>query len=101
MKRLVVTEAATRDLAAIAEYTEQQWGTAQKRRYLTLICDAHSGLAHGTTISTTREEIRSGYRSIATGRHVVFYREADDSIVILRILHQRMDWRRRLTEDPD
>jgi len=43
-----------------------------------------------------RPEIKSGYRSIAEGKHVIFYRAGDNGIEILRILHGRMNIEHRL-----
>ena len=46
-----------------------------------------------------RPEIAQGYRSIPVGRHLVFYREAETSIVIMRILHASMDHVRHIDEE--
>ncbi|WP_230469130.1 MULTISPECIES: type II toxin-antitoxin system RelE/ParE family toxin [Burkholderia] len=35
--------------------------------------------------------VRDGYVRYAVGAHVVFYRETNDTIDMLRVLHQRMD----------
>ncbi len=45
-----------------------------------------------------RPEIKPGYRSIAEGKHVIFYRVGDSGIEILRILHERMDIEHRLEQ---
>ena len=38
-----------------------------------------------------REEIASGYRSFPQGEHLIFYVIQNRGIVIIGILHQRMD----------
>jgi toxin ParE1/3/4 len=44
--------------------------------------------------------IRLGYRKYGVGKHLIFYRQADNnSIEIVRILHGRMDVEQRLTEN--
>ena len=35
------------------------------------------------------DAVRSGYRRIETGKHVVFYRLEDEGVFIARVLHQR------------
>ena len=37
------------------------------------------------------------YRSLRSGRHLIFYRIEADAIVVVRILHDRMDIPSRLT----
>ena len=44
--------------------------------------------------------IRRGYRKYGVGKHLIFYRQADNnSIEIVRILHGSMDVEQRLTEN--
>jgi toxin ParE1/3/4 len=38
------------------------------------------------------DEIREGYRWYPSGSHVVFYRITTKEVVVVRILHQRMDF---------
>lgn len=45
------------------------------------------------------DDIRDGYRKYHIGRHLIFYREADEGIVIIRILHDRMDVEAHFDED--
>jgi toxin ParE1/3/4 len=98
MKRLSFTDAAREDLAAIGRYTQDNWGTEKKTRYLAGIRASLERLRRATGIGRIRDEIRSGYRSIASGRHVIFYRETEDRIEIMRVLHQRMDLHRHLND---
>jgi toxin ParE1/3/4 len=101
VKRLVVTDAARGDLEDIARHGDQQWGTARTRRYMDAIRERFARLRHTPGLGAPRDDIRPGYRSIAAGRHVVFYRETQDHVEIVRVLHERMDLHRRLTEDSD
>jgi len=40
--------------------------------------------------------LKTGYRRIRAERHVVYYRREGDDVVIIRILHERMDAARHL-----
>jgi toxin ParE1/3/4 len=42
-------------------------------------------------LGRARPEFGPNHRSRLVGRHVVFYRSENESVVILRILHQSMD----------
>jgi toxin ParE1/3/4 len=39
-----------------------------------------------------------GLRRFSSGSHVIYYLERDDYLLIARILHRRMDYRRHLPE---
>jgi toxin ParE1/3/4 len=98
MKRLSFTDAAREDLAAIGRYTLESWGAEKKTRYLAGIRASLERLRRATGIGRVRDEIRPGYRSVASGRHVIFYRETEDRIEVVRVLHQRMDLHRHLND---
>lgn len=100
MKRLIVTAAAEADLTAIGRYTAETWGLDQKARYLGQIRAKFLQFRRKPDLGRARDEIRRGYRSFSAGRHVIVYRETDDLVEILRILHDRMDLHQQLA-DPD
>ncbi len=91
MKRLVVSAAARADLKSIARYSEREWGKARKKQYLSAIRRRVTLLRHRPEIGTTRQDVGTGYRSVLVGRHVIFYRIESEGVVIVRVLHQRMD----------
>jgi toxin ParE1/3/4 len=100
MKRLIVAAAAASDLREIARYTEREWGSAQKTRYLQAIETLIRRLCEHSSLGLARDEIHPGYRSLACEQHVFFYRDRSDAVEIIRILHGNMDFRRHFHE-PD
>lgn len=96
MPQYRLTPAAQADLERIWEYTVANWGAAQAEGYIRSIQTACEGLIFGTTASRSAEDIRTGYRKAAVGSHVMFFKQSKDSVVIVRILHQRMDIERHL-----
>lgn len=100
MKRLVVTAEAEADLTAIGRYTAETWGFDQKTQYLGQLRARFLQLRRKPDLGRVRDEIRHGYRSLSAGRHVIVYRETDDLVEILRILHDRMDLHQQ-PADPD
>ena len=91
MIRLAVTHAARRDLKAIARYSEQEWGAARKKLYMAAIRERFAAVLHHSALGSPRDDLGSGARCLAVGRHLIFYRVEDEEVVILRVLHQRMD----------
>ncbi len=45
-----------------------------------------------------RHDVKEGYRSIRSKPYVIYYRTADASVEILRVLHERRDIRKALRE---
>lgn len=101
MKRLAVAAAAHADLRDIARYSERTWGVAQARYYLDAIETCFARLRERPHLGSRRDELGPRLRSIASGRHMIFYRDSPDCIEIVRVLHASMDVRRHLPELPE
>lgn len=109
-----LTREAGQDLAEIARYTVETFGAQQAMRYADLI-------EHGLALlveephrpaSRNRDELRPGVRSFHLSRaaarryaasHVLYYHiaaRADgmQDVVILRVLHERMEPLKRLVD---
>jgi len=95
-KPVRISAPATRDLQAIAEYTQSEWGARQKESYLNLIKQSFKTLSRSGNIGKHRDEIAHGLYSYSIKKHVVFMRETDDEFLIIRVLHGRMDMEKQL-----
>ena len=87
---------AKNDLLDIRAYTREKWGNQQAQKYIDALEKRCDELARSPHMGRERPEIKPGYRSIAEGKHVIFYRVGDSAIEILRIPHGRMDIEHRL-----
>ena len=98
MKGYVLSPAAETDVNNIWDYTAEKWGLRQATSYITDLRDVCAALARGQ--QTRRSvDVRDGYYKTMVGQHMVYFREADDGlIVVVRILHQSMDVGRHLPE---
>lgn len=47
------------------------------------------------------DDVRPGLRRVERGRHVIFYRETAEGILVSRILHQRMLPEKHAIDDDD
>ena len=82
---------AKKDLLNIRAYILKKWGKQQAQKYIDALEKRCDELAQSPHMGLERPEIKPGYRSIAGGKHVIFYRVGDSGIEILRIPHGRMD----------
>jgi toxin ParE1/3/4 len=89
--RLEVTERASDDLRSIQAYTLAQWGVDQASEYEEAIHDAFEMLRTHPELGKNREDLRSGLRSYPVLGHFILYEIARDTLVVQRIVHQRMD----------
>lgn len=96
MKRVRLTPAAQHDLSEIWDFTQDRGDLRQAETYISEIRAAIERVAGDPARGRTCDEIRQGYRRYAIGSNLVFYRETDDTVDVIRILHQRMDPSRHL-----
>lgn len=91
-----LTPAAEGDLAAIWTYTLQQWSAEQADSYIDTLTAAFAELAQSPKSAPACDQIRPGYRRRSIGRHMIYFRTTTFGIVVVRILHDRMDAQRHL-----
>lgn len=95
MKRIVFSPASENDLDAIWDYSADNWGIEQADRYIDLIRDACARLVSGR-IRGRPVDVREGYRKQAVGSHLIYFRESEDAVIVIRLLHSRQDVERNL-----
>jgi len=86
-----LTRIADQDLTEIWISSRENWGIAQADKYLSELEACFIELVSHPELGKHRPEIRDGYRSIPKNHHIIFYRQPQEYIEIIRILHQRMD----------
>ncbi|GHC45368.1 type II toxin-antitoxin system RelE/ParE family toxin [Neogemmobacter tilapiae] len=87
--------AAMADIAAVWDYTAEQWGADQADQYVDDIRDACRALADGRKLGRL-VDLRPGYRSCPVGAHLIFFRERAGRLEVIRVLHGRTDFGRHL-----
>jgi toxin ParE1/3/4 len=95
-KPLRLSDPATEDLQAIADYTLTEWGKDQQRLYLNLIKKSFVMLSQVGNIGKSRKDIAEGLYSYTIKSHCVYFRELDEEFVVIRILHSSMDVEKHL-----
>jgi toxin ParE1/3/4 len=75
------------DMESVWLYTLSQWGHAQTEKYIDDVAAAFDRLTTNPRLGKGCDHIRPGYRKHPTLRHVIYCREADYGIEIIRVLH--------------
>lgn len=77
-------------MEAVWLYSLTEWGVQQADRYIDDLTASFTFLADSPKAGAACENIRAGYRKYPVIRHVIYYREKNDGIEIMRVLHDRM-----------
>jgi len=85
-----LSKAADADLEQIARHSIEQWGFARAETYLMTLHQAFDHLATYPDLGRSIDDIRQGYLRFENESHAVFYRKEAPGILIVRVLHQRM-----------
>ncbi len=91
-----LSEKAITDLEKIWFYSFNKWSKEQADRYHNLIVNEIEFIVENFNLSQQVDHIRTGYRMTKVKSHLIFFRETDDFIEIIRILHENMDVENRL-----
>jgi toxin ParE1/3/4 len=93
-----ISQQAITDLNNIWIYTLHKWSKIQADRYYDLIIGEIEFVSENYLSGKSVEQTRKNYRVTKIKSHLIFYRKTTESevIEIVRILHQRMDVKKRL-----
>ncbi len=94
--RLEFTPRAQQDIEEIWNYSFERFGAKRAEAYIRDIDRAAQRVAEDPRRGRPCDDIRAGYRKFSVGSHVLFFRVAEGGLVVVRILHQRMDFERQL-----
>jgi toxin ParE1/3/4 len=99
VRRLELTEIARDDLKSIRRYSQRTWGPERTLQYLAGLRETMKGLVGGTVVSRQRDDLKPGLRMTVSGRHCVFFEMNESRVLVLRVLHDKMDYPRHLDSD--
>ena len=99
MAKYELTNKAVADLNGIWEYTLENWSENQADRYYDMLLDICQDIADNPELGKNYDGIKSDLFGLKANRYVIFYRKSElNPIEITRILHERMDLKKRITE---
>ena len=98
MAKYHLTNKAVEDLSDIWEYTVDTWSERQADDYYNMLIASFQKITENPRLFGLKyEEIAEGLHGYRANKHIIFYRIlADEDILIIRILHQRMDLKHRI-----
>ena len=101
MAKYHLTNKAVEDLSDIWEYTVDTWSERQADDYYNMLIASFQKITENPQLFGLKyEEIAEGLHGYRANKHIIFYRIlADEDILIIRILHQRMDLKHRILGD--
>ncbi len=94
-----LTLAAKNDLKEIWRDTVERWSEQQAEKYIYQLEKKFKDLATTPKLGRSRPDIQKGYRSLPEGKHIIFYRVADNIIEIIGIPHASMDVETHLSRE--
>lgn len=92
----VISKKAVSDLEEIWLYTVEKWSVDHADRYYNLIFDEINFICRNINAGKSMEHLRKGYRASKVKSHLIFYRIQNNTVEIIRILHEIMDIENRL-----
>jgi toxin ParE1/3/4 len=79
-------------------FISDKWSVEQADRYYNLIFDEINYICKNTASGKSTENVRKGYRASKVKSHLIFYRVKENTVEVIRILHERMDVEANLGE---
>ena len=99
MAKVILRQEAIDDLNDIWDYTFEQWSENQADKYYSTLRFACKEIGENPDVGEEYTGIRRDLLGLKSGKHIIFYHLiSEDEIEVIRILHERMDLKNRLTE---
>ena len=99
MAKVILRQEAIDDLNDIWDYTFEQWSENQADKYYAILKSACNEIGENPDFGREYAGIKRNLLGFKSGKHVIFYQViSEDEIEVIRILHERMDLKNRLTK---
>jgi toxin ParE1/3/4 len=86
-----LSAAAAKDIEAILDQSVAEFGLLRAEEYYESLKRCLELLSENPGMGSTAERVRPGYRRFSHESHVVFSRVSEGGILVIRVLHARMD----------
>ena len=99
MAKVIFRQKAIDDLNHIWDYTFEKWSEKQADKYYATIKMTCNGIGENPDIGKEYDGINRNLLGLKSGKHIIFYQViANERIEVVRILHERMDLKNRISE---
>lgn len=96
MADYALSNQADRDLTEIYIFTYQKFSPVKADSYLLALDETFLNLAENPHLGKQIDSIRKGYFRYEHVSHSIFYKRKGKDILIVRVLHQKMDAKRHI-----
>ena len=96
MTNYELSKKAESDITGILEYSYKEFGEKTALDYYLSLKKTFVLLSEQPQIGRDIKNIRAGYFCHEHAKHTIFYSLKENSILIIRVLHQNMDFERHL-----
>lgn len=99
MANVILRQRAIDDLNDFWDYTYYKWSENQANKYYSSIKLACKKIGENPKIGREYFGIVPTLMGLKSGKHIIFYHIlSENEIEVIRILHERMDLKKRITE---
>ena len=99
MAEYKLTNKAVADLSNIWEYTYEVWSEKQADKYYDIIISNCEDIAENPDLGKVYKGISKKLLGVKVNKHIIFFRTINQNYIeITRILHERMDLKKRIAE---
>jgi toxin ParE1/3/4 len=91
MLKIHIKPLARNDLLGIWQYSFEKWGASKADTYLNELDSSIRQLSQSPQLGRAIDDVRQGMRLFPCKHHIVLYQIDDESLVVVRVLHERMD----------
>jgi len=99
MAEYKLTNKTVDDLSKIWDYTFEVWSEKQADKYYNGLISNCQEIAENPDLGKNYKGISKQLLGIKANRHIIFYRTLNENYIeITRILHERTDLKKRITE---
>ena len=99
MAEFKLTNKAVEDLSKIWDYTFEVWSEKQADNYYEMLISNCEEISNNPKLGKNYKGVIPDLLGMSVNKHVIFYRNIEkDYVEITRILHGRMDLKKRILE---
>ncbi|MDD7915904.1 type II toxin-antitoxin system RelE/ParE family toxin [Polaribacter ponticola] len=99
MAKVNIRQKANDDLNDIWSYTFENWSENQADKYYMMLKLSCENIGENPEIGKVYNGISKNLLGLKSGKHIIFYYSISvNEIEVVRILHERMDLKNKLTE---
>jgi toxin ParE1/3/4 len=91
MSKYTLSSKADKDITEIYQYSYERFGYMQADSYLQGLEDKFRHLADQPFVGRQIDHIRKGYFRYEYESHSIFYKQTENGIIIMRVLHRGRD----------